>query len=535
MEEHNEIPLNINSRLPAEMLEKVFCHLDPNDLKTVMLVCKTWNEVAEASPVLWYWVKIRSLCQLKMKRIQGAREIHLPSFSCQLTEGSPKGIWHKLLQAILQHPGLKKFTWSPWLSNKRDIKLTAAEVDLLTQVFAKMEEITINYSYGYHDDVTRYVIDAVLQGANNLKKLVLNELKWNKSVDMVLLVTTLNKIEVLEVGLNEEQANLLFKLMKDGTSIKSLSLSERLKFSKLEPKLLFGAFDKLKVLLLEKEIEDGDNELLQLDAVTTLCKTVAAGTNLKKLELTDGHLSQVNHHLLGRMATQMATKLEELQLCGYGWNRCIRDQIGTIVEAIATEVVTLKTVGLHYIDFSLVDGHLLARMTTQVKDLQLYSNLDQDQVKAILEAIALAPGKLKKLKTWEALDTVDADVLACAANNLEYFGNNNNDQLSTHQMEKILSRALEATSLKTLILPGDRTLLESNLITEAQKIIPRLSIETDTFYYFSDLDESGSEFESGSDSESAPGSESDSEAGSNSVCDPHHNSDPGNFYSDSDC
>ena len=38
-DEHIQIS-EINSRLPPEMLEKVFSHLVPRDLNTVMLVCK---------------------------------------------------------------------------------------------------------------------------------------------------------------------------------------------------------------------------------------------------------------------------------------------------------------------------------------------------------------------------------------------------------------------------------------------------------------------------------------------------------------
>ena len=52
MKNNTEVPL-INNVLPPEMLERIFSHLAPKDLKTVMLICKTWNNAADtpAGPV----------------------------------------------------------------------------------------------------------------------------------------------------------------------------------------------------------------------------------------------------------------------------------------------------------------------------------------------------------------------------------------------------------------------------------------------------------------------------------------------------
>ena len=70
----------------------------------------------------------------------------------------------------------------------------------------------------------------------------------------------------------------------------------------------------------------------------------------------------------------MATQLEELYLgggCDEG-DCDMTNQIGTIIDAIASdEVATLKKLTLHYIDLSLVDGHLLGRMATKVKELNI--------------------------------------------------------------------------------------------------------------------------------------------------------------------
>ena len=178
---------NSNSYLPTEMLEKVFRHLAPKDLNTVMLVCKTWNN-AGGRPSLWSWVKITSWPQLRLKRLQGARELTI--------KWNPKLSWHKLLRAIHQHPSIKKINFgSCWLFT---------ETELLTKV-AKIEEIEVNSNGG-----TKYVLDTILQRPNNLKKLVLSP---SRHVDPDVHLA-FNKI-VLEVRLTSEQANLLFETMKD--------------------------------------------------------------------------------------------------------------------------------------------------------------------------------------------------------------------------------------------------------------------------------------------------------------------------------
>ena len=170
---------NINSYLPTEMLEKVFSHLAPKDLKTVMLVCKTWNN-AGGRPSLWSWVKITSWPQLRLKRLQGARELTINE--------NPKGSWHKLLRAIHQHPSIKKINFSVfWLTT---------ETELLAQVLSKIEEIKVNSKDG-----TKYVLDTVLQRPNNLKRLVV----WDfDHVDPAHLATALNKIEVLKMRLGKQ-------------------------------------------------------------------------------------------------------------------------------------------------------------------------------------------------------------------------------------------------------------------------------------------------------------------------------------------
>ena len=100
-----------NNILPPELLEKIFSHLSgQKDLSTVMLVCKTWNNVAEA-PVFWSWLKITKPSQLAFKRLQGCQQIVIGESWSRDKDGKITDIcWKRNFQEILQHPGLKKIT-----------------------------------------------------------------------------------------------------------------------------------------------------------------------------------------------------------------------------------------------------------------------------------------------------------------------------------------------------------------------------------------------------------------------------------------
>ena len=115
-----EVALN-NNILPPELLEKIFSHLSGlQDLNTLMLVCKTWNDVAEG-PVFWSWFKITKPSQLPLKRLRGCQQIVIGESLSRDKEGKITDIcWTRLFQEILQHPGLKKITLNQgWLICKK--------------------------------------------------------------------------------------------------------------------------------------------------------------------------------------------------------------------------------------------------------------------------------------------------------------------------------------------------------------------------------------------------------------------------------
>ena len=405
MDESIESQLNINSVLPPEMLGQIFSLLTPKDLKTVMLVCKSWRDVGER-PALWSWVEITKLSQLRLKRLQGAREIIIDE---SLADCS----WLELFQAVLRHPGLKKVKWEitlpAWM-----YKIKQSEKDLLPEIFSKMEDIHI---HGADKDLAELVANAILKRSKNVKSLYLGFLWGPDGPDVELVVSALNKIETVEAGLRQNEANLLLKKMLEGTSIKSLSFNTGLLLSEIEPSHLFGSFQKIKRL----ELLGLEDKVLEKNLVATLCEAIMASNNLKDLKLCGVHLCRISHHLLEKTAIHIANHLEVLHLDGSYYKEDMKDQIGAIVRAIvSSEGGCLKILDLNCINFSLIESDLLAKMVKQVELVRFTSDLDEDQMFAILKAIADEPGKLQKLFLTVSTELViDTDTLGAAANNLE--------------------------------------------------------------------------------------------------------------------
>ena len=120
--------------LPAEVLEHVFRQLEPNNLKTVVLVCKRWRDIGEA-PKLWtwvyHWVNRGNLANmpriLASKRLRALKMIAVRSFS------------EELLRAIIKHPSIQELDLTD-----ADWSLSTIEPELLVSLTLKMKDITVD-------------------------------------------------------------------------------------------------------------------------------------------------------------------------------------------------------------------------------------------------------------------------------------------------------------------------------------------------------------------------------------------------------
>ena len=495
-----DIPL-VNRVLPPEMLEKILGYLAPKDLNNVVLVCKTWKNMGEA-PALWSWFKIKKSCQLKMKRFQGCQEIIIGNAWSRFS-------WGCLGQEILEHPGLKKiritlFNSEIWGRMHLYDDWFRIEGDLISKAFAKMEEIEI-YKLGSSwpkaqanvKAFTKCVFDAIVNRPNNLKRLVLDKVSYKDGVDSLRLVTALNNIRILKLNLyKEDDVNLLFKtMMQKKTSVTSLSLLGNLVLSELEPEYLFGTFDKLKEFGIRACDADHPplNHLRKPDMLKTLCEKIADGTNLKTLRLEGFHdFSHMSRGTLSRMVIQ----LEELELSSqYRSPAFSSNDLTTIVTAIANETSNLRRLNIST-DLRLVSSRLVAKMATQVEELELGSLKKEEQVKVLFGVIAdrwgdrwSGPGKLKRmtLRNCSHLGNIEVDTLASAVNNLESFELDCDSYLSVREIERIFQVTKKRTALKRLSIwvYGYVSYAYPSflpLVADAAKIIPELYIQKVPYY-----------------------------------------------------
>ena len=208
-------------------------------------------------------------------------------------------------------------------------------------------------------------------------------------------------------------------------------------------------------------------------------------------------LSQVSRTTLCKVVTQV----EVLELTSTNTELSMEDRV-RIFTAIATnETTNMKKLTL-CLDLRSIESWLLVKIAARVEDLRLETGdeIEEQQVRAIFEAIAIGPGNLKTfgLRCRPILHRLDADVLARAVNNLEGCHNEWPGFLTVHQAEMVLNRALHTTSLKELsfLVLDDEDYLDP-LVTEAKKKIPELYIEKSNFRLF----DSGSDPESDQDFE----------------------------------
>ena len=348
----------INEMLPEEMLEKVFSHLAPKDLKTAMLVCKLWKNTASSSPALWSWVEFKHcehlslnslLKTMGMERLRKVRHLRIE------TSLSSEASWRRLLEAALQHPGLKTVTfpfYEPFAFPR--------DTDLLSKFLAKMEEV----------DSPTFPIPAlasVLQGPNNLKSL---SVEYIEGEDRSVLATGLNKIEHLDLGeMKSKDVELLLKEMQDETSsVTSLSICSNWSGASFES--FPGAFEKLDELVLRFYDEDNPIGYVPPRAMNTLCEAISTSPRLKKLTIDWMNLSKVDSQLLARMVN----KMEEATL--------LLDKLKIHqVEAILTHAVretSLKMLWLNYCPSNDPDIDLAPGLVSAVKKVIPKVNIDCD-------------------------------------------------------------------------------------------------------------------------------------------------------------
>ena len=289
---------NINSLLPAELLERVFGLVPPLDRRAVLLVCRRWREVGEV-PGLWAWVLLRT----DMPEVVSTRRLGAVR---ALTAGA---VSEDLLQAVLRHRGLRRLE----LPN---INVSAVRPELLGRLVGRLEDVNLFHTFLTRDQAT--AIFTVISQNSKLKRLNIGNNKLS-SIEPALLAEAVSNLEEVSfqqrmlnshqptsifmslsgrAALTSHQIGAVFAVAGRGTNLRHLNLVGN-NLSSVEPGHLAQVVSQLEVMNLYDTSLTGQ----QVEAV--IQALVRPSSTLKRLNMGCNNLSMVAPRLLARAVARL--------------------------------------------------------------------------------------------------------------------------------------------------------------------------------------------------------------------------------------
>ena len=303
---------NINSLLPAELLERVFGLVPPLDLRAVVLVCRRWREVGEV-PGLWAWVLLRT----DMPEVVAARRLGAVR---ALTAGA---VSEDLLLAVVRHRGLRRLE----LAN---INVSAVRPELLGRLVERLEDVNLFHTFLTRDQATA-IFTAISQNSK-LKRLNIGNNKLSL-IHPALLAEAVSNLEEVsfqqqmlnshqptsifmslsgEAALTSHQIGAVFAVGGRGTKLRHLNLAGN-NLSSVEPGHLAQVVSRLEDMNLY------DTSLTSHQVEAVIQALVRPSSRLKRLNMGCNNLSLVAPRLLAKavaglqQATVLTASLTTLQ------------------------------------------------------------------------------------------------------------------------------------------------------------------------------------------------------------------------------
>jgi len=170
----------------------------------------------------------------------------------------------------------------------------------------------------------------------------------------------------------------------------------------------------------------------------------------------------------------LANSLSQLRKVGLNGVQLTEGQVSELLATSLAESSKLASLDLSHNDMSGIDPFLLSLAVSQLDEINLYeSNLNECQVKAIVAALT-SRSKLRVLIAggvscgWSSLAPAS---IALATNTLQAA---DLSFLLSLQVDAILSKSLEVTSLKVLLVRWTKGKVKQDLLERAKKVIPRV-------------------------------------------------------------
>ena len=305
--------------LPIEIFLSIFKQLSPQDLKSAVLVSKSWQEVGE-DPALWTWavVRVDSRHDFEKFNIQRLKLLQELKVNCTRPASQYYSYWNVMILSDNQN---QKCIWN--------------------ELFKLIREIP----------TVRRISGSCCENCFS-------------SVEPDLLVSVLNSLQELHLGwsgvdLTSKQLELLFTAMALETNVESLYVCGNCDLSETSPVLLASAISNVKDVTF-----GGFNVGLQ--HVEALFSAIIAGdTPLTKLKVSTCSTVRVDPVILGRAVN----RLEEVTIYRNSVETIRSDQISAIISILVEEKTKLKVLRLVEVraaDIEGVDQDLIRRAAEKV-------------------------------------------------------------------------------------------------------------------------------------------------------------------------
>jgi len=314
--------------LPNELVSGIFQFLGPKDMKSAVLVCKSWSEIGE-KPSFWTWALVTvntkdDIYKLKIPRLQMLQEINvthrghgrgkLPVECKWIKEGGLA----ELFQVVSEIPTVRRIRGLEYC-----VGITGMEPGLVVSVLNRLEV----------------------------------DLKLCCGGEMIRTSDQKNWIERAMI-LSYEQLELLFTAMAENTKLKYLEVSAQPHMAKISPELFAAAVGSVQKVVLEEERQE-DITTKQLEA---LYATIAFEERpVRKLTIHMDPRLETDPELL----SLAFNRLEEVTNFGGGSG----EQLTAILRNLVEE-----------------DSRIQKLMFEEV-ELEIVQNLDMDLVRRVEEKI----------------------------------------------------------------------------------------------------------------------------------------------------
>ena len=241
-ERPNEAEESQIEKLFPELLDRIFQLLSPQDLMSVVQVCRLWREEGER-PRLWTWRVVRLTREnlstmpevLATRRMMLVRTLKVQNWDCLSGE---------LLEAVMRHPGLRRL-------DLRGANLSSLEPGLLARAVAGMEEVQMGYC-----PVSSQQAEAIFTAVaaqTKLRKLHLSytDLSSMEPGLLARVVVSLPDVNIRSTELTNQQVEAILAAIGKDTRLKKLDLGENISLESMDPDLLAAAINMLEYVNID--------------------------------------------------------------------------------------------------------------------------------------------------------------------------------------------------------------------------------------------------------------------------------------------